>query len=87
MSCPVEDARRRKLARPLYLELRALGLDVCAVGDGGEWRVEAEGLRSLSPTHADRARAGIEKHERGLLWILFGGWDPDLEAIQREGAA
>ena len=85
MSPAVEDACRRKQARPLYLELHASGLDlVASVDKNGEWCLEIEGLRSLSPAHADRVRARVEEHERGLLWCLMGGWDADLEAIQGE---
>ncbi|MDP8951034.1 MAG: hypothetical protein M3N18_02150 [Actinomycetota bacterium] len=78
------EARRRKQARPLYLELRALGLDLVGRHEGGAWRLDVRGLKSLSPAHADRVRARAQEHERGLLWTLYGGWDGDIDAIQRE---
>lgn len=85
MSYAVEDARRRKMARLLYLELHASGLElVTSVDASGEWCLEIEGLRSLSPAHADRVRVRVGEHERGLLRCLLGGYDADLEAIQGE---
>ena len=45
------------------------------------------GLHSLSETHADRIRRLVEESKPGLLRVLFGRWDPDVVAIQREGAA
>ena len=85
MSYALEDARRRKMARPLYLELHALGLELAAsVDEGGEWCLEIEGLNSLSPAHADRVRVKAREHERGLLWALMAAWDGDLEAIRGE---
>ena len=87
MNPALEDARRRKQARPLYLELHAMGLElVASVAADGEWILEVKGLRSLSPAHADRVRARVQEYERGLLWILYGNWSEDLEAIQGEAA-
>jgi cytochrome P450 len=82
--------RLRKLARPLYLELCALGLDVWATErpDRPEgYEVHAGGMRSFSPRHADRLRQRIEEHTAGLVKVLWAKWDGDLEAIRREGAA
>lgn len=85
MSYALEDARRRKRARPLYLELHAMGLElVASVDAGGEWCLEVEGLNSLSPAHADRVRARGQEHERGLLWALMASGDDSLEAIRGE---
>ena len=84
MSYALEDARRRKQARPLYIELRALGIELPGRNKGGEWTLEVRGLRSLSPAHADRLVERMREHEQGLLWILYGGWDEDLRAIQGE---
>ena len=85
MSYALEDARRRKQARPLYLELHAMGLALeASVDEAGEWCLEIEGLNSLSPAHADRVRARVREHERGLLWALMAPGDGDLEAIRGE---
>jgi len=81
-----EVARERKKARSLYLELRVLGLELYAREDGRDatgYRVA--GLHSLPETHAERIRRRLEASKPGLLRVLFGRWDPDVLAIQREG--
>jgi hypothetical protein len=91
MTSYAELNRQRKLARPLYLELRALGLDLRAREDQGEptgYRVEVRGLASLSPAHADRVRRGVEELKPGLTRLLMmGRWDPDYSAVREEGEA
>ncbi len=85
-----EDAKRRKLARPLYLELRALGLGLSAEEEPADptgYRVSVGGLRSLSPAHADRMRQRVQEGKSGLLRVLLSRRDLDLEAIRREGVA
>jgi hypothetical protein len=85
-----EIARERKKARSLYLEIRALGLELYAEEDPHDatgYRVRVAGLHSLQETHAERIRRRVEESKLGLLRILFGRWDPGLLAIQREGAA
>jgi hypothetical protein len=85
MTSYAEMDRLRKLARPLYLELHAMSLElVASVDEGGEWCLEVEGLRSLSPAHAERVMVRIQEHERGLLWCLYGSWDEEIEAIRGE---
>jgi hypothetical protein len=89
MTCYTEMAQERKKARTLYLELRALGLELCAKQDPHEatgYRVRVAGLHSLSETHAERIRRRVEESKPDLLRVLFGRWDPDVVAIQREGA-
>jgi hypothetical protein len=84
-----EIARERKKARSLYLELRALELELCAKEDPHDatgYRVRIAGLHSLPETHAERIKRRVEASKPGLLRILFGRWDPDVMAIQREGA-
>ena len=84
-----EITRERKKARSLYLELRALGLELYAQEDPHDatgYRVRVAGLHSLPKTHADQIRQRVEASKPGLLKILFGRWDPDVVAIQREGA-
>ncbi len=46
------------------------------------------GLRSLSPSHADRVRRRAEENKVGLVRVLaFGKWSGDLGAVRGEGAA
>jgi len=88
MSTYAEMDRLRKLAQPLYLELRALGLDLQAEENPEAptgYRVDLTGVKSLSPDHTDRTRRCVKKATPGLLRILWARWDEDLEAIRREG--
>lgn len=89
MSTYAEIGRRRKRARPLYLELRALGLEL-RVEEGPEnlasYRVVIGGLRSLSEIHADRVKQRVLDNQAGLTKVLLSNWDPDLEAVCREGS-
>ncbi len=88
MTSYAEMARERKKARPLYLEIRALGLDLYAKEDNrdvtGYW-VRVAGLHSLPETHAERIRRRVEESKLGLFRLLLSRWDPDLVAVQREG--
>lgn len=82
-------ARHRKRARPLYLELKALGLEIRARDHPYHppgYRISVGGLESLSPTHADRLQQRILDNEEGLINALLCKQDPALEAIRREGA-
>lgn len=89
MSTYSDMARERRRARSLYLELRALGLDV-RVEEVPEdplcYRVIVGGLRSLSPAHADRIVRCVRGNETGLVQVLLCRWDPDLHAVRREGS-
>jgi hypothetical protein len=88
MTSYAEMARERKKARSLYLELSSLGLALCAKEDSRDatgYRVRVAGLHSLPETHAERMRRRVEASKPGLLRVLFGRWDPDILAIQREG--
>ena len=74
MTSYAETARERKRASPLYLELRALGLDLCAKEDPRDatgYRVRVAGLHSLSETHAERLRRRVEQSKPGLVRLLF----------------
>ncbi len=85
-----EMAQERKKARSLYLELSALGLELHAKEDPRDstgYRVRVAGLHLLSEVHAERIRRRVEESKLGLLRVLFGRWDPDVVAIQREGRA
>jgi hypothetical protein len=84
------DRHRKKLARPLYPELRALGLGLSAEEEPTDptgYRVSVGGLRSLSPAQADRMRQRVQEGKSGLLRVLLSRRDLDLEAIRREGVA
>ena len=88
MSSYREMYRRRKQARALYLELRALGLEVRAEDDTNgpaNYRIVVGGLSSLSPVHADRLMRRVEDNELGLAKVLLERWNPDLHAIRTEG--
>lgn len=88
MSTYAEVARRRKRARTLYLELRALDLELRVEEDPAYtafYRVVVGGLRSLSETHADRVKQRVLDNEAELAKVLLSKWDPDLEAIRQEG--
>ncbi len=89
MSTYSDRARERRHARSLYLELRALGLDVRVEQIPEEplcYRVTVGGLRSLSPAHADRVVRCVRDNEAGLVQVLLCRWDPDLHAVRREGS-
>ena len=90
MSGYAEMRRERRRARPLYLELCALGLELWVEDDPDEplrFRVLVSGLRSLSPVHADRVTHSVREDVVVLARILLAGpWTPDLEAIREEGS-
>ena len=77
------------VARPLYLELRALGLTLSVRDDpdGGrlDYGISIDGLRSLSRSHADRVSCRVRDNEDGLVEVLLDRRDPDLDAIRKEG--
>lgn len=88
MSSYAEMSYRCKQARSLYLELRALGLELRAEDDLDEplgYRITVGGLRSLSPFHADRVMRLVWANEIGLVMILLNRCDADLRAIRTEG--
>lgn len=88
MSSYAEMSRYRKQARALYLELRALGLEVRAEDDTSglaNYRIVVGGLSSLSPVHADHLMRRVEANELGLARVLLERWNPDLHAVRTEG--
>lgn len=92
MTSYAEINRQRKLARPLYLELRSLGLDLRAHEDPEEptgYRIEVVGLASVSPVvHADGVRRRVEELRPGLMRILIMGRGyEDLSAVREEASA
>jgi hypothetical protein len=83
-------ARQRKQARSLYLELRALDLDLYAKEDPEDstgYRLVLEDLCSLPEAHKDRLVQRAEVNKPGLLKVLLNQWDPHLEAVLKEGHA
>ncbi len=88
MSSYAEIAWERKKARVLYLELKALGLELHVKEDPRDakgYRLSMTGTRSLSQTHAGRLRRRVQECKPGLLRVLLGRWDADLTAVRREG--
>ncbi len=87
MTSYAELERQRKRARPLYLELRALGFELYAHEDPEEptgYALEVRGI--LYEADKDRVMRHIEELEPSLLRILMmGEWDPDYRAIREEG--
>jgi hypothetical protein len=80
---------RADAARPLYLELRALGLEVRVEddSDGGplDYRIAVGGLHCLSEARAKSVRRRILESEEGLVHRILDLRDPDLNAIRSEG--
>jgi len=76
-------------ARPLFLELRALGLEVRVEDDpdGGplDYRVAVGGLHCLSEARARSVRRRVLESEEGLMHLILDLRDPDLTAIRSEG--
>jgi uncharacterized protein YbaA (DUF1428 family) len=76
-------------ARSLYLELRALRLEVWAEddpdGDTVDFRIAVGGLHRLSEADAMSVWRRVLENEEGLVQLVLDGRDPDLNAIRREG--
>ena len=76
-------------ARALYLELRALRLEVWVEddpdGDTLDFRVALGDLHRLSETHAHSVRRRVMQCEEGLVQLILDLHDPDLDAIRKEG--
>lgn len=87
MTSYAELDRIRKQARPLYLGLRALGLNI-TTRDSSEdpigYVIFVEDLRLFSDAHADRIRRLVEEHKPGLVEVQRS-WHEDLDAIREEG--
>ncbi len=77
------------VARSLYLELRALGLDLWVEDnpDGGplDYGIAVGGLGSLSGARGHRLARRIHEHEEDLVRVILDHRDPDLHAIRAEG--
>ena len=78
-----------KRARPLYLELRALDLDLWVEEDTRDptgYRIVAE-----VPVSVPRLRLGslmprVRDNKVGLIEVLLCRYDADLHAIRKEGS-
>ena len=77
------------VARPLYLELRALGLGVRVVDAPGggplDYGIALEGLPKLPKALERSVRRRVLANEDGLVRVLLDRRDPDLDAVRREG--
>jgi hypothetical protein len=76
-------------ARALYLELRALRLEVWVEDDpdGGvlDYGIALDGMHSLPGARARSLRRRVEKNQDELVRILLDRRDPDLDAVRKEG--
>ena len=76
-------------ARPLYIELRALGLEVRVQDnpDTGplDYGIVIDGLSALPDGRSRRLRKRIMDNEEALVRIVLDRRDPDLYAIRSEG--
>ena len=79
MASYAEMAQERKKARPLYLELRALGLEPCAKEDPRDatgYRLRVADLHSLSDAHAERIRRRVHESKLGTLQAPLWPMEP-----------
>lgn len=80
---------RSMLARSLYLQMRALGLEVRAIedsdGDLSDYRLLVAGLERLN-SHVRRSiERRIRRSETELVELILTRRDLDLRAIRLEG--
>lgn len=80
-----------RLARPLYLEMRAHGLEILAQADPAEpdgYRVlvATNTLRALDPRTEERIRERVRANRAGLARVLLDQANPDVKAVLQEGA-
>lgn len=77
-------------ARSLYLELRALNLELWVEEDpkGGplDYGIEVTGLYRLPEPLAEEVRERIGRNEEGLVRVLLDHRDPDIRAVRAEGS-
>jgi hypothetical protein len=79
------------LARSLYLELRALRLEVRVEADtrgaGGvlDYGIAVDDFHSLSVAEVSSVTRRILDNENDLVRLLANEQDPDLRAIRKEG--
>jgi hypothetical protein len=83
--------RGTDVARSLYLELRALRLEVRVEADTREFAgvldygIAVDDFHSLSVVEVSSVTRGILDNENDLVRLLANERDPDLCAIRKEG--
>jgi hypothetical protein len=81
--------RRDEVARSLYLELRALRLELWVEDDpeGGplDYGIEFAGLHKVPGHRTEEIRERIERSEEGLVRVLLDHRDPDIRAVRADG--
>ena len=83
--------RGADIARSLYLELRALRLEVRVEADtrgaGGvvDYGIAVDDFHPLSVAEVSSVTRRILDNENDLVWLLANERDPDLCAIRKEG--
>jgi hypothetical protein len=83
--------RGADVARTLYLELRALRLEVWLEADtrgtGGvlDYGIAVDDFHSLSVAEVSSVTRRILDNENDLVRLLANEQDPDLRAIRKEG--
>lgn len=78
-------------ARPLYLQMRALGLEMLAQADPAEqdgYRVlvATDTLKALDPRTEEKIRERIRANKTGLIRVLLDQANPDVRAVIQEGS-
>lgn len=78
-----------KRARPLYLELRALELNLWAEEDAEDptgYRLVADVPDSLPRSQLEDLFLRARENKVGLITVLLCPYHPDLYAVRREGS-
>ena len=84
MSSYSQIACERKRARYMFLELRARGIELLAQESPED--LSGYAISLVGPAYDEEPLQRIKANKPGLLKVLLHRWDPDLEAIQQEGA-
>ena len=88
MACREADGASKR-ARQLYLELRALDLDLWVEEDAGDptgYRIVAEVPMSVPRLRLESLMPRVRDNKVGLIEVLLCRYDADLYAIRREGS-
>ena len=76
-------------ARSLYLELRAVGLELWVEDDPErgplDYGIEFTGIHKVPGGKAEEVRESIRRNEKGLVRVLLDHRDPDIQAVRAEG--
>lgn len=77
-------------ARPLYIELRSLGITVRVEDAPGlgplDYGLVIEGLSALPDGRSSHLRGRITDNQEALVQIVLDRRDPDLHAIRSEAS-